>query len=184
MDSEKNLIWLDLEMTGLNPDVNTILEIATVITDNNLNIIATGPQLVIHHENEILETMDSWNQHHHRKSGLIEDVQNSSISLQEAERTTLEFLQHYCAAGTSPLCGNSVYQDRAFMRRHMPELNNFMHYRLIDVSTIKELVKRWYPQNPHNRYEKKEVHRALDDVYAAIEELKSYRTYFFITELS
>lgn len=180
MISEKNLVWLDLEMTGLNPQSDTILEIATVITDSELIFIAQGPNLVIQQSAEILKAMDQWNQHHHEKSGLIAAVQQSIISLNQAEEHVLAFLKEYCVEGLSPLCGNSIYQDKAFIRRLMPELNAFLHYRLIDVSTIKEVVKRWYPNDPKVRYEKKEVHRALEDVYAAIEELKHYRTYFFI----
>ncbi|MGC2310057.1 MAG: oligoribonuclease [Candidatus Babeliaceae bacterium] len=182
MISEKNLVWLDLEMTGLNPDLDTILEIATIITDNNLTFIEQGPHLVIHQPNELLEKMDEWNRNQHKKSGLVEAVKKSTISLAEAEQQTLKFIKQYCIAGFSPLCGNSIFQDRAFIRRLMPALNAYLHYRLIDVSTVKELVKRWYPTDQKSRYEKKDIHRALDDVYASIEELKQYRTYFFVNQ--
>lgn len=181
MTSEKNLVWLDLEMSGLNPQTDTILEMATVITDSELAFIAQGPNIVIHQPDYILEAMDAWNQHHHKKSGLIEAVKQSSISLEQAEQETLAFLKDHCVATLSPLCGNSIYHDKAFIRRLMPKLNDFLNYRLIDVSTIKELIKRWYPTHPQVRYEKKEVHRALEDTYAAIEELKHYRNYFFIS---
>jgi oligoribonuclease len=173
------LIWLDLEMTGLDPARDTILEIATVITDNNLNIITQGPSFAIHQSDEILNLMDAWNVEQHTSSGLIEKVRKSTITLAEAEQQTLHFLKEWCAAQSSPLCGNTIYQDRAFLRAHMPQLNDFFHYRLIDVSTVKELVQRWYPPHPQAFYIKKDVHRALDDVYAAIDELKHYRTHFF-----
>lgn len=179
MQSSNYLIWLDLEMTGLDPVRDAILEIATVITDNNLQIIAEGPSFVIHQPQETLSLMDAWNVKQHTESGLVDKVRQSTTTIAEAEQQTLQFLKQWCLAQTSPLCGNTVYQDRSFLRAYMPSLNNFFHYRLIDVSTIKELVQRWYPQHPQAFYLKKDVHRALEDVYAAIDELKHYRTNFF-----
>ena len=184
MLSARYLIWIDLEMTGLDPAHDVILEIATIITDNQLTIIAKGPSLVIHHSHETLARMNEWNIKQHTASGLIEQVHASPISLAEAEKQTLHFVQQWCIPQTAPLCGNTVYQDRSFLQAYMPHLNLFAHYRLIDVSTIKELVNRWYPYSPHAHYKKKEAHRALDDIYASVEELNHYRTYFFIPSLA
>ena len=179
MISDNNLIWIDLEMTGLNPEKDVILEIATIITDNFLNILAEGPSLVIFQPKEILDTMDEWPKKQHTKSGLIEKVRNSTVSVKQAEQQTLEFVQQYCTPNTAPLCGNSVYQDRAFLRNYMQNLNSFTHYRLIDVSSVKELVRRWYPQDPHAQFKKTDSHRALTDIHESIEELKQYKKYFF-----
>lgn len=184
MDSGNYLFWLDLEMTGLEPEKDVILEIASVITDNQLDFVAEGPSLVIHQPTDILEAMDDWNQKHHRASGLYDEVQTSKTTLQDAYSQTLSFAQKYCKPHTVPLCGNSVYNDRAFLRRFMPELDRIFHYRLIDVSTVKELARRWYPENPHIYFKKDSNHRALQDVYHSIEELKHYRKYFFIRGLT
>lgn len=181
MDSENYLFWLDLEMTGLEYEKDVILEIASVITNNQLEVIAEGPSLVIHQPDSMLETMDNWNQKHHRASGLYAEVQSSTVSLEQAYRQTLYFAEKYCKPHTVPVCGNSVYNDRAFLRRFMPELDRLFHYRLIDVSTVKELARRWYSDSPHIYFKKDSNHRAQQDVYASIEELKHYRKYFFIT---
>ncbi len=179
MQSEAHLFWIDLEMTGLNPATDTILEIASVITTNELEIVAEGPCFAIYQPASVLESMDEWCRINHAKSGLTADVLASTISLQEACDKTVEFIASYCYPQKTPLCGNSVHQDKAFLRRLMPKLNDYLHYRIIDVSTIKELVQRWYPNNPGAFFEKKSDHRARADVYASIEELQQYRTIFF-----
>jgi oligoribonuclease len=180
MRSSKYLVWLDLEMTGLDSSSDVILEIATVITTSQLEVVAEGPVFAIHQSEELLSLMDAWNVRQHTASGLIEKVRQSIISVQEAQKRTLDFLTLWCAPQTAPLCGNTIYQDRSFLRSYMPDLNSFFHYRIIDVSSIKELVARWYPENPQVFYKKPEVHRALDDVYASINELQHYRTHFFM----
>lgn len=179
MVSGNYLFWLDLEMTGLDSSRDTILEIASVITDNALEVVAQGPSLVIHQMEPVLEGMDDWNQRHHKESGLIDEVRQSTVSLVEAYEKTLAFAREYCKPQTAPLCGNTIYQDRAFLRVLMPELDQFLHYRVIDVSSIKEVVRRWYPKDPSNYFEKSGRHRALEDVYAAIHELHHYRVHFF-----
>ncbi len=176
--SDGNLVWIDLEMTGLDPDRDTILEIATVVTNNELDVIAEGPVLAIHHGPEILEKMDEWNRQHHLASGLLERVKTSTVTIAEAETVTLEFVQRHCARNASPLCGNSIWQDRRFLARHMPALEAYFHYRNVDVSTLKELVRRWYPEGPQPP-EKKHAHLALDDIRESIEELRFYRTHYF-----
>lgn len=174
-----NLIWLDLEMSGLNQDKDKILEIATAITDNFLNIKAVGHDLVIHQSKELLDSMDQWNKKHHKKSGLIEAVLNSKINIKEAENQTLEFLKKYCPDNTGILCGNSISVDKAFLYRYMPKIYNFLNYRIIDVSSVKELVLRWYPNDPKAKFKKKEAHRSLEDIYESISELKYYKENFF-----
>jgi oligoribonuclease len=174
----ENLIWIDLEMTGLDPDNDLIIEIATVITDKNLNILAEGPVIAVHQSDAALAAMDEWNQKHHGDSGLIERVKQSSISAAEAEAQTLAFLKQWLPAKTSPICGNSIGQDRRFLYRYMPELEGFFHYRNLDVSTVKELAARWAPQLKDG-FTKKAVHRALDDIIESIDELKYYRQHFF-----
>jgi len=173
-----NLVWMDMEMTGLDPKTCSILEIATLVTDKDLNLLAEGPVLAVHQPPDVLEAMDDWNKEHHGKSGLIERVKNSTVSQAQAERATLDFVAQYCAPKTSPLCGNTIYQDRRFLLEYMPQLEGYLHYRLIDVSSIKELVKRWYGpefQSPA----KKQTHQALDDIRETIEELKFYRAKVF-----
>lgn len=176
---QSNLVWIDLEMTGLDSSVDTILEIATIVTSNQLNSIAQGPALVIHHEDAVLDRMDEWNKKHHGRSGLVDAVRASKVSLKEAEDATLEFLSQCCKKKSAPLCGNSVWQDRIFLKKYMPRLDEFLHYRIIDVSSIKEVVKRWYPESPFANFVKKENHRAHEDITQSIEELKHYRAYFF-----
>jgi oligoribonuclease len=171
--SSNNLIWLDLEMTGLDPDSDCILEIATVVTDKCLNIIADGPVLAIHHSDSILNQMDEWCTKQHGSSGLIERVRNSRISARKAEKLTLEFLQQYVLGGKSPMCGNSICQDRRFLYRYMPELEKYFHYRNFDVSVLKIIAKRWYPVVAKG-FHKKTKHQALSDVYDSIEEMKYY----------
>ncbi|MFW7377912.1 MAG: oligoribonuclease [Oligoflexus sp.] len=183
--SEKNadnLVWIDMEMSGLFPETDVVLEIATIVTDKELNILAEGPSLVIGHEASLFDRMDEWNQEHHVKSGLWEKVVRSVVSLAEAEKQTIEFLNSYTLARQNPLCGNSIAQDRMFINRYFPKLNQHLHYRMIDVSSIKELVKRWYPDGP-NAPAKQNNHRALDDIRESIEELKFYRQTYFFHEL-
>ena len=171
------LVWIDLEMTGLDPEKDLILEIATVMTDCRLEPVAEGSNITINQPEELLLSMDEWAITHHEKSGLLDDVKRSSYDCQRAEQETLEFLSIYCKKGESPLCGNSVWQDRQFLKRHMPTLEEFFHYRNIDVSSIKELVRRWYPSLPP--YEKRTSHRALSDIKESINELRYYRKRVF-----
>lgn len=173
----ENLIWIDLEMTGLNPEVEVIIEIATIVTDKHLNILAQGPVLAIHQSDEILAAMDDWNQEHHGKSGLIERVKQSNISMSDAEKATLEFLNNWVDMGQSPICGNSVWQDRRFLTKYMKELEAFFHYRCVDVSTFKELAARWCPE-VKDGFSKESTHQALDDIIESIEELRYYREHF------
>jgi oligoribonuclease len=176
-DSE-NLIWVDLEMTGLNTQLDKIIEIATVITDKDLNAVAEGPMIAVHQSEDVLNTMDEWNTRQHTKSGLIDRVRTSQVSEREAERKTLAFLSAHIEARTSPMCGNSICQDRRFMANSMPELEAFFHYRNIDVSTLKELARRWAP-NTVAGFSKTSTHLALDDIRESIEELKYYREHLF-----
>jgi oligoribonuclease len=172
------LVWMDLEMTGLDPERETILEIATLMTNADLDIVAEGPCLVIHQPKSVLDAMDDWNREHHGASGLIERSLRSTTEMAGAEVQTLDFIRSYCAERTSPLCGNSIHQDRRFLARHMPALEAYLHYRNVDVSTIKELVRRWYPDGP-NPPAKKHAHLALDDIRESIEELLFYRRNYF-----
>ncbi|MDQ6963130.1 MAG: oligoribonuclease [Mariprofundaceae bacterium] len=175
-----NLVWMDLEMTGLDPKEDTILEIATIITDKELNIIAQGPELAIHHEKKVLSAMGGWCTKHHGDSGLSRRVLESNVSMQQAANETLAFMKEYAVEGKSPLCGNSIHQDRRFLRRYMPDVDAFLHYRNIDVSTLKELQRRWYPEL---RLPKKKVaHLALSDIKDSIAELKIYREKFFLNK--
>ncbi len=178
-EATNQLIWVDLEMTGLDPAKCTIVEIATIVTDSQLNLVAEGPSIVIHHGEDVLEQMNQEVKAMHTKSGLIEKIRESRTSLKEAENLTLQFLSQYCLKNKSPLCGNSVWKDRAFLEVYMPTISDFIHYRTIDVSTIKELVRRWYSAEL-NCPKKKESHRALDDIFESIEELKWYRSKVFI----
>ncbi|MCK5902860.1 MAG: oligoribonuclease [Cocleimonas sp.] len=169
-----NLIWIDLEMTGLDTVNDVIIEIATVITDKDLNKLAKGPVIAIYQEDQVLDAMDDWNQQHHGDSGLVERIKKSEYSATQAETETLEFLREYVPLGTSPMCGNSICQDRRFMARLMPELEAYFHYRNLDVSTLKELTARWKPELL-DQFEKKGAHLALDDILESIAELQFYR---------
>lgn len=180
MNREQLLVWIDLEMTGLVPEKDKILEIASVVTDNNLNIIEQGPSLVINHDESILQLMNEWVLNQHTKSGLIDKVLSSKVTLLHAEQVTIDFLNKYCEAGASPLCGNSVCLDRYFMRLHMPRIIEFLHYRIIDVTSFKEAILRWYPTHEKKQYVKKDNHRALDDILESIDELRYYREHFFV----
>jgi oligoribonuclease len=176
--SADNLIWIDLEMTGLNPDKDRIIEIATIVTDNQLNVIAEGPNLVIRQDEQLLLGMDEWCTKQHGQSGLTQRVMESKLNDRDAERQTLSFLKHFVKPRTSPMCGNTICQDRRFLYRYMPELEAFFHYRHLDVSTVKELAKRWMPK-VYDGIEKDSKHLALDDIKESIEELKYYREHFF-----
>ena len=168
-----NLIWIDMEMTGLQPDSDRVIEIAVLVTDPQLNVLATGPLLVIHQPDEVLDGMDAWNKSTHAKSGLIERVRASRMSEAEAERQALEFLKPLVPASSSPMCGNSICQDRRFLARWLPRLEAHFHYRNLDVSTLKELVKRWKPEL--KSFAKEGKHEALADILESLEELKFYR---------
>jgi oligoribonuclease len=174
------LIWIDLEMTGLKTDSDHIIEIATVVTSKDLEILAEGPVLAIHQNDNVLEAMDDWNRRQHRISGLAERVRSSRTSLAQAERRTLEFLQDWLESGVSPMCGNSICQDRRFLAREMPQLERFFHYRNLDVSSLKELARRWAPAVLAG-FQKNSTHLALDDIHDSIRELAHYRQYFLKT---
>ena len=180
MKKAKNLVWIDLEMTGLLPASDRIIEIATIVTDENLNLIAEGPVLAIKQSDAALDAMDEWNQTHHGRSGLIARVKASKIDEAEAVRQTLAFLAEYSEPKASPLCGNSICQDRRFMANYMPELEAFFHYRNLDVSTLKELANRWKPEIMGG-LNKKATHQALDDIRESIEELRYYREHFIVS---
>jgi oligoribonuclease len=178
MKSAKNLIWIDLEMTGLDPKTHKIIEIATVVTDSELNVLAEGPVIAVQTEQLELDKMDNWCVTHHGNSGLTDRVKASEISMQEAERQTIEFLSQYVPANKSPMCGNTIHQDRRFMVEQMPELEQFFHYRNLDVSTLKELAKRWAPR-VYQSHEKAATHLALADIHDSISELQHYRKFMF-----
>lgn len=175
--SENNLIWIDLEMTGLDPQNDQIIEIATVVTDSGLNELAEGPVLAVHQADDILDAMDEWNTRQHGGSGLTERVRQSQIDTQVAEHQTLEFLSAWVPPGKSPMCGNSICQDRRFLYRLMPDLERFFHYRNLDVSTLKELARRWAPP-VYEGFKKDSSHLALDDIRDSIAELRHYRDVF------
>jgi len=178
MKHEDNLIWIDLEMTGLIPETDVIIEIATLVTDSQLNILAEGPMIAVHQSDAILNGMDEWNTKQHGKSGLTQRVRDSRIDSAEAEQQTITFLEQYVPKGKSPICGNSICQDRRFLARHMPKLESYFHYRNLDVSTIKELTRRWAPE-VMKQYNKESKHLAMDDIKDSIEELKFYRKSVF-----
>lgn len=178
-DTPTKLVWMDLEMTGLDSERDVIIEMATLITDTELNIIAEGPEIVIQQPAHLFQSMDTWNQETHTKSGLWAKVISSEVSQDKAEQMTLEFLKQHIGPRESPLCGNSIWQDRRFIAKHMHMLDAFLHYRLIDVSTLKILGKIWFPKNIEKNIEKKSSHRALDDIKDSIEELKAYRAILF-----
>lgn len=171
---DSNLIWIDLEMTGLEPQQDQIIEIAVIVTDKELNILAEGPVIAIHQSDEVLEAMDEWNTTHHGDSGLTQRVKDSQYSARDAELLTIEFLKQWIGPGKSPMCGNSICQDRRFMARLMPELEAYFHYRNLDVSSIKELVVRWKPEIMSG-FKKKNIHLAMEDIRESIEELVYYR---------
>ncbi len=175
--SENNLIWVDLEMTGLDTNTDYIIEIATIVTDAQLNILAEGPVVAIHQPDQILDQMDEWNTKQHNQSGLVDRIKKSPYNVAEAENMTLEFLKKFVAKGKSPMCGNSICQDRRFMHRLMPDLEEYFLYRNLDVSTIKELMKRWAPEK--EGFNKQGSHLAMDDIRDSISELKYYREHVF-----
>lgn len=177
-DKKTNLIWIDLEMSGLDTFEDEIIEIATLVTDSQLNLIAEGPVLAIHQPDAVLNGMDEWNTRQHGKSGLTQRVRDSKLTTQDAQRLTLEFLPEHVDAGASPMCGNSICQDRRFMARLMPQLEEFFHYRNLDVSTLKELGKRWAPQAIAG-FNKDASHLAMDDIRDSIKELEYYREHLF-----
>lgn len=178
MANDHRLIWIDLEMTGLNPDKDRIIEIATVVTDKELTVLAEGPVCAIHQSDDVLAGMDDWNTRQHAMSGLADRVRASTTTEREAEQETLAFLRRHVDPGASPICGNSICQDRRFLIRHMPELGGFFHYRNLDVSTLKILVKLWMP-DIGGRFEKNSVHLALADIHDSIRELRFYREQLF-----
>jgi oligoribonuclease len=177
MSQQDNLVWMDLEMTGLEPESDVIIEIATIVTDGNLNVIAEGPVFAVHQPTILLDAMDEWNTRTHGGSGLIDRVKNSTVSCRDAELQTLAFLAQHVKPGTSPLCGNSIHQDRRFLVKYMPQLEAFFHYRNLDVSTLKELGKRWNPAMIA-AFKKTASHQALDDIRESIAELVHYRQHF------
>jgi oligoribonuclease len=175
--NDNRLVWLDMEMTGLDPEKERIIEVAVVVTEPDLTVVAEGPVLAIHQPDSLLDAMDSWNKSTHGKSGLIDKVKASTVSESQAEDILLAFLSQHVPAGKSPLCGNTISQDRRFMFRYMPRLEQFFHYRSLDVSTLKELARRWRP-DVYKAFEKKSRHEALADIYDSIDELKHYREHF------
>jgi oligoribonuclease len=179
-DESEKIVWVDLETTGLNPDKQTILEIACIVTDCDLNILEEGPVYVIQQPESVLQNMEKWPQEHHEKSGLTAKVRAEGIPMAQAEEQTLSLIKRHCIEKKAFLGGNSIAFDKAFMERHMPRIINFLHYQMIDVTSLKILVRNWYPDDPNNRLEKKGAHRSSDDIHESIEELRHFRKYFFI----
>ncbi len=175
--SSAHLIWIDLEMTGLNPEHDRIIEIATIVTDSDLKVVAEGPVFAIHQSDELLNGMDEWNTRQHNQSGLVARVKESTVTEEQAQAETIAFLEQHAVAGQSPMCGNSIWQDRRFLTRYMSKLEQFFHYRMIDVSTVKELAKRWAPSIAAGVV-KESNHLALSDIRDSISELQYYRTHF------
>jgi oligoribonuclease len=179
MERPGSLVWIDMEMSGLDAERERVLEIAVLVTDSDLAIIAEGPELVVHQTDALLEAMDEWNREHHAASGLVERVRQSTVTESAAEAAILDFLRQHCEPGACPLAGNSVHQDRRFLRRYLPALDAFLHYRIVDVSTVKELARRWYPDVYAAAPEKVERHRALADIHESLDELRWYRQRIF-----
>ncbi|MGB4812341.1 MAG: oligoribonuclease [Methylophilaceae bacterium] len=177
--NQNNLIWLDMEMSGLLPDSDRILELAAVVTDADLNVLGESPVLVIHQSDQVLDGMDAWNKGAHGRSGLIDKVKTSTVDEEQATKVMIEFLKQYVPIGKSPMCGNSICQDRRFMARYMPNLETYFHYRNLDVSVFKELARRWKPEI-YAGFKKASKHEALADIYESIDELKYYREYFIV----
>ena len=175
-----NLVWLDLEMTGLDPKKCTILEIGAIVTDSQLEVSIEGPEIAIHHSEKTLKGMEPWSRRTHRLSGLTDECRRSKIGMKKAEDKALEFVKTHCAPKTAPLCGNTIWQDRRFLVKYMPRLEAYLHYRTIDVSSVKELVSRWYPEDHKMPRLKKQTHRVMEDIRESIEELKHYRKKVFI----
>ncbi len=173
------MVWMDLEMTGLDPERERIIEIAALITDAELNVVAEGPNLVVHQAENVLSQMDDWNKKHHGESGLLERVRASTLSEQDADEQVARFLTEHTSKRKAPLAGNSIHQDRRFLQRYMPKIDGWLHYRLVDVSTVKELALRWYPKEYEARPNKKGAHRALDDIHESLAELRYYRKHLF-----
>lgn len=176
-DREQRMVWIDLEMTGLDIEKESIIEIATIITDGELNILAHGPNVAITVDESLIEGMDEWNTTHHFESGLVKRIREQGVDLSEAENMTLDFLKEWVDPNTAPLCGNSVWNDRRFLEKEMPLVAEYLHYRMIDVSTVKELARRWYPEV--DKYPKKGAHLALDDIIESVEELDYFRSKVF-----
>ncbi|KAK5980697.1 Exonuclease rnase t and dna polymerase iii [Trichostrongylus colubriformis] len=176
---DQRLVWIDCEMTGLNHEKQTLVEIATIVTDQDLNVVAEGPDIVINQPESVLRNMEAWPRETFTKNGLLEKIRNSTVSLREAEDMVLEFLCKETEKGKSPLAGNSVHMDRRFISKYMPRLDSHLHYRIVDVSTVKELAARWYPEEFAKAPPKKCTHRALDDIRESIEELRYYRSVIF-----
>ena len=179
-DKARRMVWIDLEMTGLDIEKESIIEIATVITDSELKILAHGPNLAVKVSEELIAGMDDWNTKHHHQSGLVDRIRTEGVSIKDAEQQTLAFLKQWVDEKSAPLCGNSVWNDRRFLDKEMPLVAEFLHYRMVDVSTVKELARRWYPDIP--RYPKKLSHLALDDILESIEELEYFRNQIFTTQ--
>jgi oligoribonuclease len=183
MPSNEYLVWIDLEMTGLKPDTDVIIEMATIVTNASLEVVAEGPVIAIHHPDDVLARMDDWNQRTHKASGLIDRVRSSKYTMASAEKRTLETLTALVEPGSSPICGNSICQDRRFLARHMPELERFFHYRNLDVSTLKELARRWAP-GLTDGFVKTSQHMALADIQESIRELQFYRQHLFAPQFA